>query len=369
MKTGRYRFKILSVDGGGIRGIIPCTILKYIEEKTGNNISSMFDLIAGTSTGGIIALGLTKPKEDINVNAYSAAEMLRLYVDHGKDIFSARSRDWVSRIGAVTKTTATLTQQPYKVEKFEELLSGRFGSMRLSDSLTHVLVTTYSLEKEKPFYFSSRLAEKDDNENYEIKQIARSTSAAPTYFSPSLIDYNEEKELAMVDGGVFANNPSILAYSEAKELWKERNKTITVTIPDDVDKTQKSFEAVVTPDDRDLPFFMLSISCGHAPAKIDFSKSGDWRTAQWIQPLLSNVFMQSVAESTHYTMQYLMPPYEDATARYIRLDGMDLSKANSEMDDISPGNIKALQEVGNNFIKENKGTLDKICEILTSKDA
>ena len=363
MNQTKHQFKILSIDGGGIKGIIPCTILRYLEEKTRNNISSMFNLIAGTSTGGIIALGLTKPKEEFNINAYTAKEMLSLYLDHGKDIFSGRHKDWLSRLGSITKPTGELTQGVYNIDKFEKLLSEKFGTARLQDSLTNVLVTTYSLEKEKPFYFSSRLAQSNENENYELSTIARSTSAAPTYFAPSLIDYDKDKNLAMVDGGVFANNPAILAYSEAKELWKGE------IYAGEADATKKGFDPHVRPDNNDLPFFMLSISCGHAPTKINFSESSEWRTAQWIQPLLSNIFTQSVAESTHYTMQYLMPPYEDKTERYIRLDEMDLSKANSEMDDASPENIRALQAIGDSYVAENKEKLDEICEILTSNHA
>lgn len=359
----KHKFRILSLDGGGIKGIIPCTILAHIEQETHRPISSLFDLMAGTSTGGIIALGLGMPQERRNINAYKASEMLKLYVENGKDIFARRKKDWISRIGSITKLTATLTKDDYIVEKFEALLKEKFRNATLKESLTDTLVTTYSLEKEKPFYFSSRLAKQMDKENYPLTTIARSTSAAPTYFEPSLIDFDTDKNLAMVDGGVFANNPAILAYSEAKELWKAKQ---TAKLSDGDPDSTKGFDAVVTADDNDLPFFMLSISCGHSPTTIDFSKAADWRTANWIQPLLSNVFMQSVAESTHYTMQYLMPPYKDSTERYIRLDGMDLSKANSEMDDVSPENIKALVSIGKNYVEENRSNLKKVCDILLS---
>ena len=84
-----YKFKVLSIDGGGIRGIIPAIILKEIEKRTQKRISGMFDLIAGTSTGGILALGLTKPHPYNNGQPhYEAVDLIELYREEGKHIFN-----------------------------------------------------------------------------------------------------------------------------------------------------------------------------------------------------------------------------------------------------------------------------------------
>lgn len=358
----KHKFKILSLDGGGIKGVIPCTILKYIENKTGQRISRMFNMLAGTSTGGIISLGLTMPNEN-GGNTYSAEDMLNLYVSEGKHIFSKRPRDIKSLLGSVVKKG--LFDNTFDVAGFEKILQNKFGNGRLKDSLTEVLVTTYAPEQEKPFYFSSRLAKENEKENILLREIARSTSAAPTFFKPSKVKYDNDNTLAFVDGGVFANNPAILSYSEAKELWKKQNKTKKVNIPQGLDKNTKSFEAVVTPDDNDLPFFMLSIGCGHCSTKIDFSKADDWRAKDWIEPLLTNVFMQSVAESTDYTMKHLLPPFQDGTERYIRMD-LQIPEENSAMDDASDKNIKKLVAIADEYVKSHQGELDKICAIITN---
>lgn len=142
-----------------------------------------------------------------------------------------------------------------------------------------------------------------------------------------------------------------------------KKNPIRVSVPDDLDKNAKAFDAFVSPDDQDLPFFMLSIGCGHAPAKLDLSDADDWRAANWIKPLLTNIFMQSVAESTDYSMKHLLPPYEDNTLRYWRLD-MEIPAENSQMDDVSDKNIKALCDIGDRFVKENQSRLDQICEHL-----
>jgi patatin-like phospholipase/acyl hydrolase len=357
----KHQFRILSLDGGGIKGIIPCTILSYIEQKTGHRISKMFHLLAGTSTGGIISLGLTTPNE-FGYNAFTADDMLQLYVKHGTDIFHHRDNGWFGKLFG-TKILGGALKKVYDEEEFEKLLQKKFGDNRLKESLADVLVTTYAPEAEKPFYFSSRLAKKDAKEDMLVREIARSTSAAPTYFEPSRVKYDKEEKYAFVDGGVFANNPSILAYGEAKELWKNMNNPVRVSVPSDLDKNAKTFDAYVTPDDHDLPFFMLSIGCGHAPAKIDLSDAEDWRMANWIKPLLTSVFMQSVAESTDYTMKHLLPPFEDKTLRYIRLD-LEIPEANSQMDDVSEENIKALCKIADQFVKENQKKLDDICNLL-----
>jgi predicted acylesterase/phospholipase RssA len=345
------KFKVLSIDGGGIRGIIPCIILKYIEENTGKPISSLFNLIAGTSTGGIISVGLTKHESNFQ-NSFTADQMLELYVKFGKDIFSDRPKDLLSWV------SAKLFAKPYDAKDMEALLDRYFGESRLKDALSNVLVTTYDIEKGKPFYFSSRLAAKDARENFKLKEIARSTSAAPTYFKPNLLKYDKETDLAFVDGGVFANNPSILAYSEGKELWKQ----LLVADPS-LAEPDRGFDAVVTADDNDLPFYLLSLGTGFTHNAIKGSEVKNYRNKDWFEPLLANVFMRSVAESTHYTMKYLLPDYENGRPRYQRLD-FQIPTEISEMDNASEKNIDSLVKVAEKFVKEHEAALNKICEVL-----
>ena len=347
--SAKHQFKILSIDGGGIRGIIPCRILQFIERQT-RPVSNAFDLIAGTSTGGIIALGLTKPNES-GRNAYSATQMLELYTTFGKIIFEKRyEKDLLSKaLSFISDTLGTLTQQNFDQTGLENLLKEKFGDTFLNKAITNVLITTYEIQKGKTFYFQSRLAKKSSTENILMREIARSTSAAPTYFMPSVVKY-ESSDQAFVDGGVFANNPSVLAYGEAKELWKQR-------------KGHLAFEPDVAPVDNDLPFFMLSIGTGDTESSISVEEAKTWKTQDWIKPLLDSIFMRSVSESTHFTMQHLLPNYEDNTPRYIRLNPT-IPKENAEMSDASPENIAALTRIADDYIAKNKQILLDICELL-----
>lgn len=346
--SSKHQFKILSIDGGGIRGIIPCRILQFIESQT-RPVSNVFDLIAGTSTGGIIALGLTKPNA-MGRNAYSAEQVLQLYTKLGNVIFAKRFEKvwWEKILSKISKTLDTITQPNFDHAGLETLLKATFDDTPLSKAITNVLITTYEIQHGKPFYFQSRLAKKSAEENKLMWEIGRSTSAAPTYFMPSVVNY-EGIDQSFVDGGVFANNPAVLAYGEAKELWKQRGAL--------------AFDPQVAPDDNDLPFLMLSIGTGTSPHSISLDEAQAWKTKDWIEPLLSSVFMRSVSESTHFTMQHLLPDYTDKTPRYIRLNPV-IPKENAEMSDASPENIKALIKIAEDYIAENKQKLLAICEHL-----
>ncbi|MBX7041845.1 MAG: patatin-like phospholipase family protein [Ignavibacteria bacterium] len=341
------QLRILSIDGGGIRGIIPCTILSFIEQQLGYPLCQVFDLISGTSTGGIITMGLAAPGDDGSAK-YSPSDLRKLYLENGSRIFGERQDDLISRIGSITKITDMILQKPYDEEDFEGLLKDYFGDTRLSKGLASTLVTSYEIQKGKPFYFSSRLASGDPKEDFLMREVCRSTSAAPVYFEPSVVKFEKEEELALVDGGVFANNPSVLAYSEAKELWKIR--------------TGKAFEPVVRPDDEDLPFFLLSIGTGYSLKSIPLKEAKDWRALNWGR-FLTDIFMRSVSESTDFTMAHLLPDYKNGDKRYARLN-MRIPEENSKMDDVSDRNMFELCELAEKYIKKNESELLRICDML-----
>ncbi len=125
-------FKILSIDGGGIRGIIPAVILGELERKTGKAASSLFDLIAGTSTGGILALGLVKPNQDGSPH-YSAMDLVGLYESNGSRIFSRSLLHRVLALGRFSKAK-------YSTTGLEKVLQEYFGETMLSEALTGLVV-------------------------------------------------------------------------------------------------------------------------------------------------------------------------------------------------------------------------------------
>ena len=184
--------KVLSIDGGGIKGIIPATVLAYIEERTGRPIASLFDLIAGTSTGGIIALGLTKPGAD-GAPAYTARDGVELYVRDGPKIFS---RPWYRRLPLFQ-----LFEERYPSGPIDEVFDRRFGNARLSESLTEVIITAYEIERRTPFFFKSRHAVDPSKRGYDflMKDAARATAAAPTYFEPAKVKATDSTDSFRAD--------------------------------------------------------------------------------------------------------------------------------------------------------------------------
>jgi patatin-like phospholipase/acyl hydrolase len=201
------RFKVLSLDGGGIRGIIPARILTTIEDKTNRSIADMFDLIAGTSTGGILAAGLAGSKGG-NKPIRTAAELLNMYVDRGAEIFSRSLWKGITSVGG-------LRDERYSAGPLERVLKDTLGDAELKDVITNVLIPSYDIEGRGdyrgggPYFFKSSKASTDQDYNYYLRDVARATSAAPTYFEPAHIENRSgAKWTALVDGGVFANNPA-----------------------------------------------------------------------------------------------------------------------------------------------------------------
>ncbi|MCB0502994.1 MAG: patatin-like phospholipase family protein [Bacteroidetes bacterium] len=337
------QIKILSIDGGGIKGIIPCMILQKIEELTGKPISALFDLIAGTSTGGILALGLTASNENGEA-LYSAEQLLALYKDKGSKIFPTHR---MQNIKAVIKPK-------YTVNGLEKLLNEYFADRQLSNVLTDVLITSYDIAERKPFYFISRLAKTHPNENFLVKDIARCTSAAPTYFKPNHIEELSSMN-GMIDGGVFANNPSVLAYTEAKELYALRQI--------EQEEEMEVYNPIATPNADDLPFFMLSLGTGNHTRPITYKETQNWGQLKWIQPLI-DILMQGVSASVHYEMEYIMPPFDMNQKRYIRINP-EIPDSATNMSDVTPENIERLLECAKRCIDKHERMLADICQLLT----
>src|SRR4028118_1266820 len=222
-----YKFTVLSIDGGGIRGIIPGVILAEIEKRPKQPMSERFELIAGTSTGGILALVLTKPDKDREPH-YTAKELIEVYREHGKRIFYEPPLERLSDVD-------DMIRPKYDSDGRDEVLTEYFGDTPIKKAVTEVFITSYDIELRKPTFFTSK-PEKENTEaknfrkicsGFSMKQAAMATSAAPTYFEPYQIRTGHPTDrgfYSLVDGGVFTNNPTSLALMEAIIDSKRRAK-------------------------------------------------------------------------------------------------------------------------------------------------
>jgi hypothetical protein len=192
-------FQILAIDGGGMRGLFPAGILARFEETYGLKVADCFDLIVGTSTGGIIALGLGKGLSPTEIEAF--------YLDRGPRIFAGAD--------SVLRSIAHMAQAKYDSAPLQRELQECFGETLLGESHKRLVITSYDMENDdvRLIKTAHHLRLRND---YKLPmwQVGLATSAAPTYFSACKAIRNTR----LVDGGVWANNPTMVGLTEALSL-------------------------------------------------------------------------------------------------------------------------------------------------------
>jgi patatin-like phospholipase/acyl hydrolase len=311
--------KVLSIDGGGIRGIIPATVLAEIERRTGRAIADLFDLIAGTSTGGLIALALAAPGEDGRPR-WRAADLVALYEAEGARIFSrSLRRRLLSGFG--------LLDERYSDRGLEAALERYLGEARLSQALTPVLVSAYSLEKRGPFFFKTSRARENPRRDYPMREAGRATAAAPTYFEPEQVVDQDGEPVGLVDGGVCLNNPAMSAYAEARREGA-----------DDI--------------------LVASLGTGEQTRPIAFEKARTWGALEWARPLL-DVMFDGMSDVVDYQLDHVL-----GSQRYYRFQTR-LDRAQDELDDASARNLALLNEEAAELITEAGPRIDELCAALT----
>lgn len=207
-KSDTEKFQILSLDGGGIKGLFSAAVLAKLEDDLDVSIVDHFDLIVGTSTGGLIALGLgmgMKPRE-----------LVRFYVESGPNIFQ---RSFGLR---------SLTHWVYR--KFSQVplrhaLQECFRDKRLADCTTRLVIPSYNLGDDDVYLFKTPHHERLKRD-YKVPlwKVGLATTAAPTYF-PS---FGELDSLRLIDGGVWANNPTMVGIVEAVSLLRVPLQSISL---------------------------------------------------------------------------------------------------------------------------------------------
>jgi patatin-like phospholipase/acyl hydrolase len=317
--------KILSIDGGGIRGIIPAMILDHIEKTTGKAIYQLFDLIAGTSTGGILALGLTKPG-DPGKAQYSAADLINFYMDQGPKIFSESILQKIEKLGGVM-------EEKYYADTIEKILKETFGMVKLSEVLTDVVIPSYNIETRDCYFFKRWEAKQNPAvKDFLLWQVARATSAAPTYFPPSRIDRGGSLPyLPLVDGGVFANNPTACAFAEARRIYEKATE-----------------------------FLVVSLGTGQLTRPIPYAKAKDWGLLGWAPHILDVVF-DGMLDVVDYQMKWLLP--QTHPKQYYRFQ-TELDKAYDEMDNASEENLNYLKEEAEDILNTYQADLQNLCRQL-----
>lgn len=333
MSKKKKPIKILCLDGGGIRGIIPALILKDIEKKleSKKHLSECFDMMSGTSTGGIIVLLLNTPDADKKPK-YWASDVVSLYKNLGSTVFS---QSW----GHYLSTFNGWFSEKYASDHLETNLKKFYGNCRLQDALTNIIIPAYDISKDDNVFFKSDKAKLDIARDFYFKDIARATSAAPTYFKPAQIqDVARHEKYTLVDGGLALNNPTMSACVHALKLFG-----------------------------RDSDFLVVSIGTGTnnpvTPGKLSFegkdiSYGGK---LEWAPDIVS-VMMNATNGVVDYQMKEIFKS-DDGVKKYHRFQTL-LDAEHTAFDNASPGNIKALEHYAKELIHEKQADLKEIARLL-----
>ena len=299
-------YRILSIDGGGVRGLLVSVLLQQLDELV-PGWRDKVDLIAGTSTGGIIALGLAKGLEP--------TELRNLYYDKSPDIFDS---PWYE-----LREGWPIIRAHYSSRRLDEALTSVLGDTRLQNLKKKVLIASFDLEDEdkghwKPKFFHN-FSGNDTDGKMRAVDVALATSAAPTYF-PSAGGF--------IDGGVVANNPSMAAIAQTQDARAKIDER---------------------PELGDIA--LLSIGTGFLPRSIG-GMDNDWGYTQWARPLLRIMF-DGLAGVPDYQCKQILGD------RYHRLD-------HSFARDIELDDWTARDELVRIAEIEMKGALDAAAEWLTN---
>lgn len=223
--------KVLAIDGGGVRGLIPAIVLAEIESRTGRRVGDLVDLIGGTSAGAIIACGLTRP------DPLPAARIADLFERESARIFD---RSLLKRVTSVNG----LLDERYESDGLVQTLTDHLGTARLADAAPALLLTAYDLQRRRAMF----LRRGDD---LSMVDAAHASSAAPTYFEPVPVN-----GMTLIDGGVFATNPAMCAFAE------------------EAGRTE----------------FLLSLGTGEQTRPLPYEQVRDWGQLEWARPVIDVVF-------------------------------------------------------------------------------
>lgn len=304
------KFRILSLDGGGLRGLTQLLILRRIEELTGKRIYELFDLIVGTSTGGILACGLTAAKNGKPV--LTIDKLIDLYYKDGWKIFPRQD----SLFKKAWRKVKIFTGSKWDRSGLEGQLKEYFGDIRLSETIKPIIVTSYDVENNEIIMFKSRRC---GEWNYDLKltDVSLATSAAPSYFEPYQLNWLGVDRV-LIDGGVYINNPSMAAVAEVLR-YKYGIEDIKI---EDIE--------------------LLSLGTGIFSEKIKEESAG-WGIVKWAKNI-TRVMMQSTSKSTEYECEQM--PFH----KYLRLQFTIEEKEYMEMDDSRKTTLNQLVSYVNNQV-------------------
>ncbi|KAH6788255.1 phospholipase A 2A [Perilla frutescens var. hirtella] len=335
---------VLSIDGGGIRGIIPGTILGHLESKLqeldGPNarIADYFDVISGTSTGGLITAMITAPGAD-NRPLYAAKNITSFYLEHCPKIFPESRRN--SFVGTLTNLFGG---PKYDGKYLKSMVEGLLGKLTVSQTLTNVIIPTFDLKRLQPVIFNTKDGKANVSKNALLSDVCLGTSAAPTFLPPHYFETTDAagktRTFDLVDGGVAANNPTLMAITHiSKEILLGKFELEDMQ---PMDSTR-----------------MLVLSLGTGLAKLEqkynAKDAAKWGLLGWVYndgatPLL-DVYGDASSDMVDIHVSTIFQSLRNEQ-NYLRIQEDNLAGDASSMDVSTIKNMQTLVQIGDDLLKK-----------------
>ncbi|XP_058099673.1 patatin-like protein 1 [Magnolia sinica] len=337
---------VLSIDGGGVRGIIPGTILAFLESKLQEldgedaRIADYFDMIAGTSTGGLVTTMLTAPDNN-NRPLFAAKDISEFYLENSPKIFP-QNRSGV--LSSVKSLFGAISGPKYNGKFLRSKVQQLLGQTRIQDALTNILIPTFDIKLLQPFIFTTYEARTDVSKNALLSDICISTTAAPTYLPAHYFETKDTqgkiRSFDLIDGGVAANNPTLMSISHI-------NKEIHVE--------NKDFFPMKSIDCRKLLVISLGTGSGKQEQRYSANIASKWGVLGWLYnggmtPLI-DTFSHASADVVDIHTSILFQVLH-AEKNYLRIQEDSLTGDALSTDISTRDNLENLVEIGKKLLKK-----------------
>ena len=277
----------------------------------------------------MICLLLCPSKDNPNYPRFSAREALDLYINNGTKIFESKGlKGFLANFGWATER--------YDGKVLEDILLTYFEDIKLSELIKPCIITAYNIELRKAHLFRQKVAKiRGNSRDFYVRDVCRATSAAPTFFSVAEIYSLAGVRYPLLDGGIFATNPSLSAFVEIKKEPEE-------LIPKDI--------------------YILSLGTGSSKKSYDSDELSDTK-ALFVVPALLDMIMSGATETSHFYMKQIFN-FLGLSDHYIRLEPLDLQSIDEEMDAASPKNIKKIMALADRMISQRSTLIDVVVDNL-----
>ena len=313
------RRRILCIDGGGIRGTFPAAFLAEAEKHLSHPIGTYFDLIAGTSTGGILAAGLAL--------GFPASDLLALYETHGPKVFGLRDSSLISQGANWFRCIRRVFRPKHNLDNLRMVLREAFGGKRVGDAKTRLMIPAWNPVSRSPHvYKTAHHARLKTDYRTRVIDAVLATAAAPTYFRQHVSETGAE----LLDGGIWANNPIAIATVEAIALLRWPPQSLRILSLGCLEQTY------TIPKSSGLG--------GFAPKYADLSIDAQSKGSIGMAMLLTG---HPHEQTAIYRIDHTVPhnAYKLDDVRFIRtLKGLGHHKARTEHPTLSPVFFETLAE-------------------------